>query len=94
MREMVKKALRITASAFDDEVDLLIASARADLIRVGVSSVLAEKDDDPLVATAIIWFCKARFGFDNPEAERMEKIYEMCRAELALSTGYKEEKTP
>ena len=93
MRENVKRALRITSAAFDAEIDIWIASARADLMRVGVSHDVANKDNDPLVTTAIIWYCKAHFGFDNPDAERTSRVYEACRSELSLSSGYQEEQT-
>lgn len=85
----VKLALRISPGtiAFDGEVQDLIASAIADL---GLSGVASEKldDADPLIKRAIVTYCKAHFGWDNPDAERLAKAYDMLKAHLTLSQDY------
>src|SRR5690606_30985772 len=84
----VKLALRITSSAFDKEVEDLINAARQDLILSGVSQNKAQDENDPLIKRAITVYCKAHFGFDNPEAERFAKSYDMLKAHLTLSQEY------
>lgn len=84
----VKLALRITSSAFDNEVEDLIKAARQDLILSGVSSNKANDDTDPLIKRAIVVYCKANFGYDNSEAERFQQSYDMLKAHLTLSQEY------
>lgn len=83
----VKLALRITSSAFDSEIQGLIEAAKADLQLSGVHPVRL-KEDDPLILRAITVYCKAHFGYDNPEAERFAKSYDMLKAHLTLSQEY------
>lgn len=90
----VKQALRITSSAFDDEVNDLIAAGKADLIQSGVSSTKATDDTDPLIKRAIIVYCKANFGYDNPEADRFQKSYDMLKQHLSLAGDYREVPVP
>lgn len=86
-----KLALRITSSAYDDEVDMLIDAAKADLLLSGVASAALEADEpDPLVKRAIILYCKAEFGLDNPDAERYMASFRSLETHLALSTEYAE----
>ena len=76
LRESIKVALRVTSDAYDPEIDALIAAAKADLMRVGVPrEMLYDATADPLCASAIILFCKSRFGYDNDDAERFESAY-------------------
>lgn len=86
--EDVKLALRITSSAFDNEVEDLIKAARQDLILSGVSQNKAQDENDPLIKRAITVYCKAHFGYDNPEAERFQRAYDMLKAHLTLSQEY------
>jgi len=84
-----KAALRIssTTTAFNTEITDLIAAAKADL---GLSGILDEHLDDTeaLVKRAIITYVKANFGWNNPEAERLQKSYEMLKNHLTLSADY------
>lgn len=89
MLEKVKLNLRITTDAFDiDEVQELIDSAKADLKLSGVVNV---DESDELIRRAIILYCKANFGYDNPDAERFQKSYEMLKTHLSLCTEYNTE---
>jgi hypothetical protein len=89
IRDDVKTALRISASttAYDGEVDDLITAAKADLQLAGV---LADKvvDDDPLIKRAVVCYCKANFGWNNEDAERLTKSYDMLKAHLTLASDY------
>ena len=87
----VKLALRISpdTTAYDGEVQDLIEAAKADLRLSGVDP--AKLDElDPLIKRAIVTYCKAHFGFDNPDAERLQRAYDMLKAHLTLSQDYKE----
>lgn len=83
----VKLALRISSSAFDTEVQDLIYAAKADLQLSGVDPTKM-LDADPLIKRAIVTYVKANFGFDNPDAERLQQAYNMIKAHLTLSTEY------
>lgn len=85
----VKLSLRISNAAFDSEIDGLIAAARGDLIRAGLSpdQVNAESAD-PLIKQAITTYVKANFGLDNEESEKYQRSYAMLRNDLSLSQDY------
>ena len=87
MLEAVKLALRIMPdqAAFDGEIEDLIEAALADLRLVGVSKPDCE---DPLIKRAVVTYCKANFGFDNPDADRLRLSYHLLRDHLSLAEGY------
>lgn len=83
MLEKVKLALRIKTTAFDEEIQDLIAAALADL---GIAGVIAA-EDDPLITRAVITYCKLNFGEpDNPE--RLQASYNEQKAQMQTATGY------
>jgi len=43
---------------------------------------------DILIKRAIITYVKANFGWDNPDAERLQQSYVMLKQHLALSGDY------
>lgn len=83
----VKVALRIaaTTTAFDGEVGDLIEAAKDDLQLAGI---ISDDTTDPLIKRAVITYCKAYFGYDNPDADRFIKAYEMLKMHLTLAEGY------
>ena len=84
MLERVKMALRITTTAFDDELNGLIASARLDL---GIAGVVLPADLDEVCTTAIITYCKAHIG-EPDEYARYKASYDEQKAQLSMATGY------
>ena len=88
----IKTALRISINntAFDSEIADLIAAARADLMLAGVLLAKANDDNDPLIKRAITVYVKANFGWNNPDAERLQQSYNMLKIHLALSQEYAE----
>ncbi|MGJ9383232.1 head-tail connector protein [Salipaludibacillus sp. CF4.18] len=92
MIEKVKTNLRISSSVFDaDEIQELIDSARDDLKLAGVSPEKADAEyPDSLIKRAIITYCKANFGYDNPDAERFEQSYLMLKQHLTLAGDYRD----
>ena len=83
----VKLILRISGATFNTEIADLILSAKADLGLTGIKDDFI-LDNDPLIKRAIITYCKANFGWDNPDAERLHKSYEMLRNHLSLSSDF------
>ena len=61
----VKVALRISAVnlSFDTEINDLIDAAKRDLL---ISGIVVTDETDPLIKRAIVTYCKAHFGYDNP----------------------------
>jgi len=88
MIDLVKGALRVTTDApgIISEIENLINAAKLDLEIAGVKYI----EDDPLIQRAVIFYCKGHFGFDNPEADRFLKSYEMLKQHLSLSGDYRE----
>jgi uncharacterized phage protein (predicted DNA packaging) len=84
----VKVSLRITNSAYDSEINDLIAAARQDLILSGVLPAKANSDTDPLIKRAIVTYVKAHFGYDNPDAERLMMAYDRIKMHLTLAGDY------
>ena len=82
-----RKALRITATDYDDEISTLIAASKADLVRGGVLADSA-LDTDPLVRTAVICYVKGMFGLDNDEADRYMTAYQSMLSALKCSSDY------
>lgn len=80
----VKLALRVTTTAFDNELTDLITSRKNDLQLRGV--VIPESDDE-LINIAVITYCKMRFG--NPDNyDKLKASYDEQKAQLSMATGY------
>ncbi len=89
MIDVVKKAVRISHNALDDELEDLIEASRYDLNLSGVSHLKANDDTDPLIKRAIITYVKANFILDAKEAERFLASYNMLKNHLTLAGDYK-----
>lgn len=86
----IRRDLRLSTTAFDDEVNALIVAAMKDLEVSGVSTeVLAEPLPAPLVRLAITVYCKAHFGLDNPDTERYLESFRSIETALALSEEFR-----
>lgn len=83
MLKRVKLALRLTADAFDIELNDLIAAALADLKIAGVTGT----EGDPLIARAVITYCRANFGSPD-DYDRLKASYDEQKAQLQMATGY------
>lgn len=84
MLNKVKKAMRLTVNAYDDELLSLIEAARADLNLVGVP---ATGDNDALITRAIITFCRTHFGTPS-DYERLKSSYDEQKAQLQTASAY------
>ena len=83
----VKKALRASDAEYNTEVQDLIDTAKLDL---EITGVLAIKilDTDALIKRAITVYCKANFGYNNPDADRLTQSYSSLKSHLVLSGDY------
>lgn len=85
--QKVKAALRLTTDdeGINEEVQTLIAAAKADLLSTGIGL-----ENDPLFELAVMIYCKANFGFDNPEAERFFDAYESIKHKMMNTAEYRD----
>lgn len=84
--ELVKKALRVSHNALDEaEITPLIEAAKKELSIAGVVTI---NEADPLVIRYVSAYVKAHFGYDNPEAERFERIANSLKNTLTQITEY------
>lgn len=86
--ELVKKALRTTTTASDEELENLIQAALIDLQFGGADPTVLQACD-PLVTQAVILYCKAFFGLIDPnDYDRIKKAYDEQKAQMGMATGY------
>jgi hypothetical protein len=86
MLDKAKKALRLTTSAYDDELTDLIAAAQLDL---GVAGVVLPAELDALCQRAVLTYVKLHFGKpDKDEYDRLKASYDEQKAQLRTATGY------
>lgn len=86
----VKRALRIKTDAFDDELNDLILAAAQDMNIAGVTA--ESESSDPLMAKAIITYCKMSFGLPE-DYDRLKASYDEQKAQMSNATGYTEWRT-
>lgn len=84
MLDKVKLALRITTTAFDRELNDLIAAALADL---GLAGVTTLTETDPLIIRAVTTYCRVNFGQPD-DYDRLKASYDEQKAQLQTATGY------
>ena len=84
MLDKVKLALRITTTAFDDELTELIEAAQIDL---NIAGVVVPDEIDPIVSQAIKTYCKCNFGQPD-DYDRLKRSYDEQKAQLSMATGY------
>src|SRR4051794_7133790 len=86
----VKSALRVTTedSGIESEIKELIASSLMDLRLSGVRVDAISYPLDSIVVRAVVTYCKAQFGFDNPDSPKLWESYQMLEVHLSLSSDY------
>lgn len=89
MLELVKTALRISGTAFDAELSMLIAACMAELEAMNVLVGLDESGvpTSPMVKSAVVAFVKWRFG-NHEDKDEWRDIYHIMLAQLKTMTGY------
>lgn len=91
MLDEVKKCLRITDNSFDNEINGLINACKTDLEISGISLLVINSSLGSLIKRAIITYCKANFGFDNPDYDKLLSAYESLKSRLYLAVEYNNE---
>lgn len=84
MIDKVKMALRISTSAYDNELNDLIAAAKQDL---GVAGAVLPTSLDEICQRAVITYCKMSFGLPE-DYDRLKASYDEQKAQLVTATGY------
>jgi len=84
--ESVKKALRVSHDALDEaEIQPLIDAALREL---NIAGVVMLAETDPMIVRYVTAYVKAHFGYDNPEAERFERIADSIKSVLSQVAYY------
>ncbi len=79
-----KLAMRITTTAYDDEISRLLTAGAADL---GIVDVDANDTTDPLIAQALITFTRLHFGSPS-DVEYLKRSYDEQKAQLISNRNY------
>lgn len=82
--DKVKMGLRISTTAYNEELTDLIAAAQSDL---GIAGVVVPETLDEIVTRAIITYCKMSFGLPE-DYDRLKASYDEQKAQLVTATGY------
>lgn len=86
MLAKVKLALRVTTTAYDNDLNDLINAAKLDL---GIAGVALPTTLDAVCERAIITYCKLHFlGLSDNEWDRLKASYDEQKAQLVTATGY------
>lgn len=83
-----RMALRVTTTAYDDELNGYINGAKKDLVIAGVLSTVTETPD-ALVETAILTYVKMKFGTPK-DYDNLKASYDEQKAQLQTASGYTE----
>lgn len=80
----VRLSLRVSTTAYDNELNRLIESAKLDL---GIAGVVVPENLDNVVSTAVVTYCKMNFG--NPSNyDKLKSSYDEQKAQLSMSSNY------
>ena len=82
--DKVKMGLRISTTAYDEELTDLIKAAQTDL---GIAGVVVPSTLDEIVTRAITTYCKMSFGLPE-DYDRLKRSYDEQKAQLVTATGY------
>lgn len=82
--DKVKMGLRITTTAYDEELEDLIEAAQADM---GIAGVEIPGPLNEIVTRAIVTYCKMSFGIPE-DYDRLKRSYDEQKAQLVTATGY------
>lgn len=90
MLEKVKLALRISHKLLDEDIKETIDAARAEMKRSGISNLMAESNDDPLITRAIKTYCLTVYSNDSKMAEGYQVSWEYQLDNMRKSSSYNE----
>ena len=82
----MRTSLRVVSDMTDDEIQMWVDAAIADMRRCGVKDSLLEQESlSPLAKSAVTCFVKGQYGYDNDEAPRFMDTYRMLLVGLLNS---------
>lgn len=87
MFEKVKRELRVSTDAFDEDIADLIEAAKQDLQLVGITKI---EYSDPLINRAVRLYCKGNFNLESKDSKNYIQSYELLKAHLSLAGDYSE----
>ena len=82
--EKIKMGLRISTTAYDDELTDLIKAAKSDL---GIAGVIVAATLAEICTRAIITYCKMNVGVPD-DFDKIKRSYDEQKAQLVTATGY------
>lgn len=91
--EAVKTILHITVSGhYDAQISDMIAEAKRELTRSGVSETVAADEDSPLVRSAVKTYCQMMSTEDPNRRDMFSESFAYQQDCLRKSEGYREER--
>ena len=89
----VKKSIRISHTALDEDIIDGISAALSDLRMCGIAEAKLdpEKELDPLILNAVKMYCKKEYTDDPAKAARYQEGYDSLKASLMMADGYRAE---
>lgn len=86
----VKKSLRISVDAYDDELLDIIEAA---LLDMGIAGVAVVDVDDKLIIRAVTSYTRLHFGTigDYGDYDKLKAIYDEQKAQMSTSSNYNQE---
>ena len=86
MLALIKLALRISTTAFDTELQMLIDDCISEMVGLGIPDITSESTD-PQIKSTVIAYCKWKFG-NNADKDEWRDIYHIKLGQLKSMTGY------
>ena len=86
----VKKAIGVSATIYDTDITDKIEEARSEMIRIGISEILANDETDALIRRAVTTFVHAGYPEDETSAGRYAESAEKQMIMLSVDADYKE----
>lgn len=83
MLDKIRRALRLTTNAYDEELQSLQQAALLDLQIAGVVT----ESGDALIERAVITYVRMHFGTPD-DYDRLKASYDEQKAQLSMATGY------
>lgn len=89
----VKKSIRISHTALDEDILDGIRAALSDLRMCGVAEAKLDPagEVDPLILNAVKLYCKKEYTDDPAKAARYQAGYDALKSSLMMADGYRAE---
>ncbi len=83
--DKMKLDLRISNSAYDAEIEMLIDAGLMELKKAGAINAA---ETDPMTMVALSSYCKSNFGMAGPDASRFDEKFEKIKRLMAMLPEY------